>query len=175
MSLQSIHYGFWDDWTQAQKVTFDAVNRLILVNDGITELDVGTDLYSAWKEWMQQRPEHAGFLPAFRTVGGDPIGPGRSLGGTYFLVNGWRIRTWEGDHRLVVLGNLYTEEGDPPFVPTVNPFTITIESTVSNLVDRIGVSVLIDQEAWTAAKVAPDLIFVGGKPYVKLSDPDLYG
>ena len=106
MTFAPLHYGNWGDWIYPQKVTFDGENRLIYVNEGVTELDVQIDLYSAWKEWMVQYPEHAGFLPAMRVVGGDPIGPGRALGATYFLTNGWRLRTWEGDHRLVILGNL---------------------------------------------------------------------
>lgn len=176
--LQALHYSFWDEWLNAQKVTFDGARRLILVNAGVTELDVQNDLYSNWKEWWLQ-DDHGAFLQAFSAVGGQPLPGGRALGATYFLENGWRVRTWEGDHRLTVTGNLYTIEGTPPFVPTLNPHTITIESTVSNLVDRINVTqpdidVLIDQAAITLARTSPDLIFVGGKPYVKISDPDLY-
>lgn len=175
MGLASVNYSFWVDWLDPQKVTFDGVHRLIYVNHGETELDVGIDLYSAWKEWQMQG--NTQFAPAFRTVGGDPIGPGRALGATYFMTNNWRVRTWEGNHRLVVVGNLYTEEGDPPFVPTINPWTIRIESTVSNLIDRITseVDVLIDMEAWQAAKISPDIVFVRGRPFVKLANPDLYG
>lgn len=178
MSLVPVRYGFWVDWLEPQKVTFDGIHRLILINPGETEIDVQVDVYSAWKEWqLQEHNDNTKFAPAFRIVGGDPIGPGRSLGVTYFLANNWRMRTWEGDHRLVVKGNLYTEEGEPPFVPTINPHVITIESTVSNLVDRIetNVDVLIDMAAWETAKVSPDIVFVRGKAFVKIANPDLYG
>ena len=136
MSMQSFHYGFWDEWENPQKVTFDGPNKLMLVNEGVTELDVEVDLYSDWKEWAQLY-DHGKYLPAMRTVGGDPTTGGRALGATYFLMNGWRVRTWEGDHRLTVTGNLYTEEGDPPFIPVTGPHTTIIESNVSNLVDRL--------------------------------------
>lgn len=153
-------------------VTFDGAIRLIQVDDGVEELDVQSDLYGAWKNWVVQ-PGNAGYAPAFRTVGGDPTTAGKQLGATYFLTNGWRIRPQEADHRLIVTGNLYTEEGDSPFLPTLGPYTVAIISEVSNLTDSI--SLLVSKEALEAAKVGPDLIFVAGKPYVKISEPDLYG
>ena len=148
MSMQSLHYGFWDEWLNPQKVTFDGPNKLMLVNEGVTEIDVEVDLYSDWKEWAQLY-DHGKYLPAMRTVGGDPTTGGRALGATYFLMNGWRVRTWEGDHRLTVTGNLYTEEGEPPFVPVVGPYTTIIESNVSNLVDRLTRLEELPTQDWT--------------------------
>lgn len=153
--LQSFHFGFWDEWFNPQKVTFDGLNRLILVNEGVTELDVEIDIYSDWKEWSLLY-DHGKFLPALRAVGGDPTTAGRALGATFFLLNGWRIRTWEGDHRLTVNGNLYTEEGEPPFVPVRGPFTTIIESNVSNLVDRLTRlgELPTNEEIWSTENVA---------------------
>lgn len=151
MTNQHLHYGFWSEWTNPQKVTFDGINRLVLVNDGVTEIDVEVDLYSDWKEWVTLY-DHGKFLPAFRAVGGDPTTAGRALGATFFLINGWRIKTWEGDHRLVVTGNLYTEEGEPPFVPVEGPYTTIIESNVSNLVDRLSRLEELPTQSWTEAE-----------------------
>lgn len=136
MPSQHLRYGFWDEWTNPQKVTFDGPNSLILVNTGVTTLQVETDLYSDWKEWATLY-DHGKYLPAFRSVGGDPTSGGRALGATFFLTNGWRVKTWEGDHRLTVEGNLFTEEGEPPFVPVEGPYTTIIESSVSNLIDGL--------------------------------------
>lgn len=119
------------------KVSFDGPNRLIIVNNGIFELDVETDIYSDWKEWSVIG-DNGKYLPAVRTVGGDPTTAGLALGATFFLINGWRIRSWEGDHRLQVAGNLYTEEGDSPYVPVLGPYTVTIESRISNLIDGLS-------------------------------------
>jgi len=54
------NYGSWWNWETAaagghpnQKVSFDGANRNIYVAEGVTELNVKTDLYSAWKEWSQ--------------------------------------------------------------------------------------------------------------------------
>ena len=147
MSMQSLHFGFWDEWVNPQKVTFDGPNKLMLVNEGVLELDVEVDLYSDWKEWSTLY-DHGKYLPAMRTVGGDPTTGGRALGATFFLMNGWRVRTWEGDHRLTVTGNLYTEEGEPPFVPVVGPYTTIIESNVSNLVDRLSRLEALPSQEW---------------------------
>jgi hypothetical protein len=56
-------------------------------------------------------------------------------------MNGWRLRTWNGDHRLTLSGNLYTEEGDPVFVPTTQPATVETAFVVSTLVEGFGYDV----------------------------------
>lgn len=134
---------FWDAYDPPsflgpQKVTFDGTNKLILVNEGEIELDFKVDVYSAWKEWLKD-PNHTNtrYAPALSVVGGDPLPGSRALGTTYFLENGWRMRTWEGDHSLTVNGNFFTRTGDPIFVPTLNPWTITINLNTSTLVETI--------------------------------------
>lgn len=170
--LQAIDYGFWENWTFPQKVTFDGPEKIIYVNAGITEIDVKTDVYSAWKEWvLSSEASNAGYLPALRAVGGDPTVAGNFLGSTFFLTNGWRMKTWEGDHRLNVIGNLYTDEGEPPFIPVDGPYTILVEYQVSNLVSALeiggGVTIPtaeeIASEVWgSSAGAQTDLATLGG-------------
>ena len=144
----SWYYNFWEDWQLYHKVTFDGVNKLIIVNYGETTLDFGEDVYSAWKEWILVR-ENAKYLAALRTVGGDPTVGTDALGGTYFLINDWQMRTWEGDHTLTIVGNFYQDDGLPRFVPTLRPHNIQIFGQVSNLIDRIvqEVGALTEEEA----------------------------
>jgi len=147
--MPSVHfnYGNWQFWSVYDtandlygnhKVTFDGPNKIIIVNEGVTELDFREDVYSNWKEWLkdpnQQNPEYP---PAISAIGGDPLPGDRALGTTYFLENGWRMRTWEGDHELTVTGNFFTREGDSAFVSTLNPWTITINLNTSTLVETI--------------------------------------
>lgn len=143
MFLSSSFYYYWTYWQAFHKVTFDGPNRLILVNDGVTELNWARDVYSAWKEWffIDSNPENPGYLQAMRLVGGDPldIEGTRFLGVSFFLTNGWRIQTWSGDHRLVISGNVFTDEGEPINIPTERPASVTIELNTSNLVDLIRV------------------------------------
>lgn len=131
--ISSFYYD-WEYWELRHKVTFDGTNRLILVNYGETILDFKSDIYSAWKQWvmLQNHTQNAAYPQAMRSVGGDPI-PGGFLGSTFFLMNGWKLKTWEGDHQLTINGNYYTEDGSAPFVPTDQRWNIVINTTVSSL------------------------------------------
>ena len=78
-----------------QKVVFDGLNRLIIVAESVTELDIKEDVYEAWKEWVRN-PDHyfnMSFAPAIRGVGGDPISgtTDQFVGDLYFLINNWRL------------------------------------------------------------------------------------
>jgi len=127
------------------KVTFDAPNRLIIVNEGITELDVKKDLYSEAKRQWKNDPELTKFRFPFRVIGGDPIGGGLFAGSFFFLQNqsgyDWRIRPQEADHELLVIGNLYPEDATlPMFVPTLGNYTVTLKlerSSLTQLADPI--------------------------------------
>jgi hypothetical protein len=118
------------------KVTFDGGNRLIIVNSGVTEIDIKADVYAAWKEWVIDA-DHAKWLPAMSAAGGDPTTAGRALGATFFMENGWKLRPYEGHHRLTITGNLYSRDGSDPFVNTVGAFNVRIVMAVSNLVDTV--------------------------------------
>jgi hypothetical protein len=87
----TFNYGYWSLWALYQKVVFDGVNRIIYVNEEVTELDIKIDVYSNWKEWTITYPENAGWLPAIRAVGGDPTIAGQYAGDIYFLINGWKL------------------------------------------------------------------------------------
>ena len=117
------------------KVTFDGPNKLIIINEGITSLDVRTDIYSAWKEWMTEE-DNSKYLLAFSVEGGAPT-PSGFTGTTFFLENGWKIRPYEGDHSLTVTGNLFTRTGQSPFVPTLGYYNVLIEKDRSNIVDTV--------------------------------------
>lgn len=145
--MLGLNYGDWTFWEAydpprflgPQKVTFDGPNRLILVNHGEIEINFKEDVYSGWKEWLRDpnHNENAGYAPAMNVVGGDELPGSRQLGTTYFLENGWRMRTWEGDHSLTVSGNLFTREGVPVFVPTLKPWTITVNLNTATVVETI--------------------------------------
>jgi hypothetical protein len=114
----------------AEKATFDGPNKIITIVTSETEIDVQRDLYSAWKRWVTIN-DNSKYLQAFRTVGGDPIGVGQTVSAYFFLLNGWRVRSWEGDHFLTVNGNLFVDEGGSPFIPTLGDHQIVISLVVS--------------------------------------------
>lgn len=117
-------------------VTFDGPNKTIveIAAGAVNELSVA-EIYSEWKDWVRVS-DNAKFLQAFSVVGGDPISPVQNLGATFFLENGWRIRPAELDHKLTLVGNLFTREaGQSVFLSTLGAFTVNTETRVSSLVD----------------------------------------
>ena len=152
--MPSIHfnYGSWWNWETAaaggypdQKVSFDGPNKIIYANEGVTELDVKVDLYSAWKEWSifsQEAGTGLTWPKAFTAVGGDPITNTQDLGTTYFLENGWRIQpfTSKQSYTLTINGNIYTREpGETPFLFAEG---VSVSLVRSNIVDLITVEAL---------------------------------
>lgn len=146
--------GFWSTWVNPQKVTFDGPNKIIIINEGETLVDVQTDLYSNWKEWLAVG-DNSKYLPAMRAVGGDHITGDLYLGSTFFLLNGWKIRPWAGDYKLDISGNLYSEDGSDPFVPTLTASSVSVNLRTSNLVDVYVVDNTVpydsDRPVWDGA------------------------
>ena len=107
---------------------FDGPNLTITLDSGVTEVDVGGNLYSEWKEWMLLS-DNSKYPPAFRTIGGDPLTPGIEAGAYFFIRNdlGWRIKPPEEDITIYIVGNIAPEDSALPIViPTIGTFTATI-------------------------------------------------
>jgi len=121
-------YTFWELWQLYHKVTFDGINKLIIINDGETAISIKTDVYSAWKEWSRVE-DNLKFSLAMTSVGGQPLPGGGFLGDTYFLENGWKLKLTGS---VAISGNLYTSDGSSAFV-TEEGIQIA-QSTVSQLV-----------------------------------------
>lgn len=168
--MPSVHfnYGSWWNWEDYpnQKVAFDGENKIIYVNEGITELDVRVDLYSAWKEWKinsLEAPHPTAYLNAFTAVGGDPITDTQDLGVTYFLENGWRIQPFASkqSYTLTISGNLYTREpGETPFFFAEG---VSVSLVRSNIVDLITVSAvgvsITEQDITNIANATADSVW----------------
>lgn len=109
--------------------SFDGPSRIISVDFGVDEFTTG-EVYSRWKEWAMTDSQ---WLPAFRSVGGDPTVGGATVPSYLFLLNGWRIRPYDDDHHLTVSFNLYVQGGGSPFLPTVGDHTVTISNLLSDV------------------------------------------
>jgi hypothetical protein len=103
----------WNLWTLYHKVTFDGANRIIRVNEGVTELDVQKDIYSDWKEWVSSFNDNAVWLPAVRTTGGDPTVEGQKSGDIYFLINNWKL--YIDLTKVKVTGVLFSDNFDSAY------------------------------------------------------------
>lgn len=133
-----------DEWLAAEKVNFNGTTREIHVNDGVTQLDIQEDVYSAWIRWLE-RDDNERYEFAMRFTGLDPI-PGGQTGGTFFLINGWKLVY---DPRSVaVSGILYSDD-----YPTAYYFTdgSPVYPAVVSALSLTGSSAPIDYVALAAA------------------------
>lgn len=121
------------------KVSFDPITKIISVIEtpvnGQVFIDVKADIYSDGKELWISDDSLTKFRFPVRAVGGDPLPGSKSLGSTFFLLYGWKIRPFEDNHTMNVNGNLYTDDGSTPYAPTIGTFNIMLISSVSSLVD----------------------------------------
>lgn len=110
-------------------ITFDtsAAPALFIDLDPAQTRYSAREIYSRWKDWVWAG--HAGWPPAFRTVGGDVTGEGEYAPRFFFIRNdlGWTIRKPNGNGEYLIDGNLIGENtslaslSDPAgvFAPTV--------------------------------------------------------
>jgi len=125
--------GAWQDyWLLYHKVTFDGENKLIIPNEGVTEINVEQDIYSDHKEWLKTY-DNTKFDIGVRTVAGDPTVGLDSLGATFFLTNGWQIVL---NQSILFTGNLFSDDFSSPFIVGEN--IQLAQQKFSNLVDAPG-------------------------------------
>ena len=133
----SAYYNFWDYWELRHKVTFDGPNRLILINEGETSIDMQTDVYSDWKEWAVLE-QNLKYSPPLNTVGGEPTVGIERLDVTYFLINGWKFKPYAGSYDFQIVGNVFDVDGGSIKVPAdINPLfpnNISISTNTSVIV-----------------------------------------
>jgi len=127
-------------------VDFDGLTSVVLVDNGIENLDAQVDLYSAWKRWCVLTTggfsrEGLKFDPFFRTVAGDPIRPGKDLGAHFFITNNCLVRPYlpVGYYELVVEGNLWSEPGEAIFTAVTG--SATVLATVERAADSYRLTI----------------------------------
>lgn len=136
------------------KASFNPMTRvidIIAAPDGNGEIlfDFKQDLYSDGKEdWLANESLRRLRFP-IRPVGGDAKPGSQALDSTFFLASDWKIKPFEGSHRLITTGNVFSEDGTSVFVPTVGAFNVLIEKEFSSIVTAVGVdSAGIAQQVW---------------------------
>jgi hypothetical protein len=137
-----LNYGHWEFWETydplstpptfgEQKVVFDGLSRTISVVPGVTELDIKTDVYSAWKEWVLAVGSK--WIPAIRTTGGDPTVVGQFAGDIYFLINDWKLLL--DLTQVAVTGVLFSDDFDSAYYTydEVIQFPVQVSSIVNTV------------------------------------------
>lgn len=141
---------YGEQWARNHKVTFDGPNRLIIIGDGVTNIDVKIDIYSDWKEWVQLY-DNSKYLPAIRTIGGDPAGDGFA-GDLYFMQNNWQIVV---NSPVDLNGILYSDDFSTPYI--INPGG-GVTASVSNLAFAVA----------TASQLVPTIDEIGDEMTARL-------
>lgn len=112
------------------KVTFDSVGKLMIIESGVTAIDVKTDLYSDAKEdWLSDATLNKFKFP-FRVVGGDETEPPEYISPYFFLQYGWKVRPQEANHLLIIDGILLVAGGGDPFVSTLGNYNVRTKFVV---------------------------------------------
>lgn len=126
----------WGDdlWQLYHKVTFDGPNKLIIINNGESSISIQDDIYSSWKQWAILR-DYLKFVPACRSVGGDPTVEGNFLGATFFTINNWQIQISDNTN---FVGNIFSDDFASPF-KTEGGVKLA-QAQVSNLIDKISIN-----------------------------------
>lgn len=148
---------FGDIWALDEKVSFDGATKRIVVNSGVSLLDIQVDVYSAWVRWLELE-DNAKYLPAMRVSGGDPI-PGGLTGRTFFVTNGWKLEY--NPSAVAISGVLYSDDyataywssSDQPIYPAVVSSLVNSAIVTQNVVT--GTALTAEQTAaavWQAAQ-----------------------
>jgi hypothetical protein len=116
-------------------LTFDAVNHVIVLDSTSTS---ATAIYSAWVDWVSTS-DYLKYLPAFTTVGGDPLGNSLVIPPYYFLINDWKVRPMEADQVLTITGNLFVTGTGNAVIPTLGSFNVLVNMIVPVLAMGINV------------------------------------
>lgn len=142
-----LNYGSYDLWKNYHKVTFDGPNRIIRVNEGVTELNIKSDVYSDWKEWLSTRTDNAAYAAAIRGVGGDPTTAGQTAGDIYFLINNWKL--YVDLTKVKVTGVLFSDNFDTAYYDLEGNavFPAEVASLVSGVTSSSGGTT--PQDVWT--------------------------
>lgn len=146
-------------------IVFDTASApdLYIVLDPAQSSYTAREIYSRWKEWVLG--DNANWPPAWRTIGGDDLGEGRTFPRAFFIRNdlGWRIRKPDGDGEYRIDGNLLAQ--NPAITTTAEPlgvFTPTLRINLENVsgfnTAKFWETVIADFDAGTAGYIITRLL-----------------
>jgi len=142
-------------------VSFDPTNLVITLESGITSVNA-SQIYSDWKDWVILGLG-AGIVPAFDTIGGDPLSLTQNAGAYFFLRNdlGWRIKPPEEDISITIDGNLFARNPSLPIkIGTAGNFNTSVNTNFSSLTQEVVInsgSGLSPQQATQLLEMYQDL------------------
>jgi hypothetical protein len=136
---------FGQQWLDNDKISFDGDNKLIVVHEGVVNLNIRADVWSAWVRWQERYSDEI-FLLAMRRTGleSTPSGP---TGDFYFLTNGWKLVV--DFSKVRITGTLFSDDFETAYYTPTNiqpQFAATVSTQVS-VVETASVSATVSQDA----------------------------
>jgi len=155
------------------KATIDGANKTFILDqvapdvNGQVNIDVVVDLFSDAKEVWFSSTELQGLIFPFDQDGGRQLKTGLRNGKYAFFKNdlGWRIRPYEGNHELVLDGNIFgTDENTTIWENTVGSFNVQTRLSTSgeSKLLETGTSGLTPQESAAIVSIAADQTVIQG-------------
>lgn len=126
-------------WVLGHKVTFDIMRRYIIVNDGVTDLDIKVDVFSDMKEWMGADERARRQRPPVRSIGGDATVSGQRAGDIYFTQHGWRLVI--DLSKVRVTGALFSDDFETAYL-NKSDLVPVFPAVVSSLVTGVDLSAI---------------------------------
>lgn len=125
----------------SNKFTFDGTNRIIYILEGVTTVDVKSELYSDWSDWYNSA-NNAKFPIAFEAIGGWDITDVQRTTEFFFLVNDWVLYHDTGG--TVEIGvNLFTLNENKIICYTSNNSQVKYNNTSAVVVTQDDLLALI--------------------------------
>jgi len=118
------------------KVTFDGSAKIITINSGVTSIDVKTDLYLEWKQWVLEG-DNSKWLAAFRSFGGDPTTLNQNAPSYFFLTNNWIVKI--ENLNVAIQDNLYSDDYDIPYL-NINSTILSKNSDIPSIDSLTGIT-----------------------------------
>lgn len=119
------------------KFDFDGPNKIINVLSPVVDFDA-KELYSEWKRWVIADVQNSKYMQAMKSIGGEPITDTVTISPYIEVLNGWRIKPYDGDYRLLVHGNIFATGGINPFISSDNGNVIVTVEVTSNSLTTTG-------------------------------------
>lgn len=95
-------------------IVFDPIDKLIKITSG-TSISA-LEIYNSVMDWCDEQ-ENMGYTIPMKAVGKFPIGGGINTDSIFILINGWKIKLYDGNYQFIIIGTLITDDESARTVP----------------------------------------------------------
>lgn len=121
-------------------ITIDWANKIFDIDSPATDIDVQNDIYEYWKEQIQIG-DNSKWPQAMLSIGGESLPGGKFVPSFFFLLNGWKVRSYVGTTSINVSTNLFADDGSDPYISGGTRCSIIAATTTGVTVTTAGVSI----------------------------------